>query len=338
MTIRLLPALLSLLLVSACGNEAPRGSVADPTLAAPPVVQPVAQGPAIAEGPGVRVTLEDLRNEWSLMPPEQLLTIAQDDAQLRNLVNRIYFRRRMALLAEELGYEQDPLVQAQLRRGRELVFMELVPRRHLDALVMPDLSPAAREYYENNLEDFVEAPETRASHILLRAPSEAERASRRSEAEALLKRLEAGESFADLATEHGEDGTRRLGGDLGYFKPGAMVPEFEEAVVRLQTPGDFTLVETRFGLHLVQLTDRIEGGPIPFDTVEAAIAERLALEYQHEALSEWLRQVASPREAVVDEAATEQAWNELQALAEALLPPEVSESVLPGAIPVPALR
>ncbi|MBN1425373.1 peptidylprolyl isomerase [Candidatus Fermentibacteria bacterium] len=106
-----------------------------------------------------------------------------------------------------------------------------------------------------------EIPETPARvqlhHILLKAgpPSEL-LAAQDSLLQSLRARALAGESFEDLARQYSEDASAALGGDLGFFSRGTMVSEFEAALETLQ-PGQVSeVVETRFGLHLVQLVAR----------------------------------------------------------------------------------
>ncbi len=71
--------------------------------------------------------------------------------------------------------------------------------------------------------------------------------------DAIVLRLANGESFAALAEELGEDGTRTRGGDLGTFGRGQMVKSFEDAVFALGV-GEVATVETEFGFHVVQRT------------------------------------------------------------------------------------
>lgn len=70
------------------------------------------------------------------------------------------------------------------------------------------------------------------------------------------KRVEAGEDFAKLAKENSEDvGSAQNGGDLGYAKRGTMVAPFEGAALKLK-PGQISdVVESDFGLHLIQLIE-----------------------------------------------------------------------------------
>jgi peptidyl-prolyl cis-trans isomerase SurA len=89
--------------------------------------------------------------------------------------------------------------------------------------------------------------------------SDSAKSDARREAEALLERVDAGEDFAELAREHSEDvGTAPLGGDLGWFRRGQMVPEFENAAFVLG-PGQVSgVVESVFGFHIIKV-ERVRG-------------------------------------------------------------------------------
>ncbi len=77
------------------------------------------------------------------------------------------------------------------------------------------------------------------------------------QAQTVLDRIKNGEDFAALAGEFGSDGTKQVGGDLGWFGRGAMVKEFEDASFSLKKGELYEgLVETQFGYHILQVTDR----------------------------------------------------------------------------------
>lgn len=73
----------------------------------------------------------------------------------------------------------------------------------------------------------------------------------------LKKQIEDGADFAKLAEEHSDDpGSAAQGGDLGWFGRGQMVPEFEQTAFALQ-PGQVSdVIETQFGLHIIQVEDK----------------------------------------------------------------------------------
>ena len=91
-------------------------------------------------------------------------------------------------------------------------------------------------------------------------PDESAKEAARREAEALLERVNAGEDFAELAEEHSDDlGSGSLGGDVGWFRRGRMVREFEEAAFALLDDEVSPVVESDFGFHIIKV-DRSRAG------------------------------------------------------------------------------
>lgn len=119
----------------------------------------------------------------------------------------------------------------------------------------------AQAWYEANKARFVTPATREASHILFAVddPGKADAvAAKVAEAKEVRARIEAGESFEDLAKALSADtGSAASGGSLGAISPGLMVAPFEEAVDALQTEGELSEpVVTEFGVHLIRL-DRI---------------------------------------------------------------------------------
>jgi len=111
--------------------------------------------------------------------------------------------------------------------------------------------------YEERKENLVADEERQASHILLELPEGADDAavaaveSRLAEVQS---KLTAGESFEDLAKQYSSDpGSATVGGDLGFFPRGIMVPEFDEAVFSMAEGETSEPIRTQFGYHLIRL-------------------------------------------------------------------------------------
>jgi peptidyl-prolyl cis-trans isomerase C len=103
--------------------------------------------------------------------------------------------------------------------------------------------------------------EVHARHILVKT---------KEEAEAIIKQLDGGADFQKLANEHTTDPSGKTsGGDLGYFGPGQMVPEFEKAAMALE-PGSYTKepVQTQFGWHVIKVEDKRPRQPPAFEEVK----------------------------------------------------------------------
>lgn len=130
------------------------------------------------------------------------------------------------------------------------------------------------------LSDRYNRPErVRARHILRTVASDASEAEverARSEIEQARKRIQGGESFADVATEVSQDpGSKSRGGDLGYIARGQMVPPFEKAAFAL-APGEMSgIVRTDYGFHLIRVEDHQDAVSRPLDEVREEVAEEL---------------------------------------------------------------
>lgn len=71
-------------------------------------------------------------------------------------------------------------------------------------------------------------------------------------AKEILERLQKGESFSKMAEQYSIDGSRRRGGDLGFFGRGMMVKEFEKAAFALNKGQLSPIIKTQFGYHLIK--------------------------------------------------------------------------------------
>jgi peptidyl-prolyl cis-trans isomerase SurA len=99
--------------------------------------------------------------------------------------------------------------------------------------------------------------QSRARHILLRPSAQLSEAAARTKLAEFKKRIMAGQAdFAALARENSQDGSAAQGGDLGWAAPGMFVPEFEDVMNRLAPSQISDPLVSRFGVHLIQLTER----------------------------------------------------------------------------------
>lgn len=100
-------------------------------------------------------------------------------------------------------------------------------------------------FYNSHMDMFYRV---KASHILLETEDEAKK---------ILERVKAGEDFSKLAKEYSTDpSVKENNGDLGYFRHGDMVEEFETAAFALK-PGEISeLVKSQYGYHIIKVEDK----------------------------------------------------------------------------------
>ena len=99
--------------------------------------------------------------------------------------------------------------------------------------------------------------QTRARHILLRVSAQLTQEAATRRLVEIRRQIQRGsKTFEQMARDNSEDGSAIQGGDLGWTAPGALVPEFEEAMDALAINGISDQVVSRFGVHLIQVSDR----------------------------------------------------------------------------------
>ena len=99
--------------------------------------------------------------------------------------------------------------------------------------------------------------QTRARHILLRPSAQMSQAQAVAKLTEVRKAVVSGKAdFAALAREMSQDGSAQQGGDLGWANPGMFVPEFEQVMSRLRPGQVGEPLVSRFGVHLIEVTDR----------------------------------------------------------------------------------
>lgn len=116
-----------------------------------------------------------------------------------------------------------------------------------------------------------EVPEVRARHILLTTAEGDDVKALKAKADSLKKVIQKKKNFEALAKEFSKDpGSAANGGDLDWFGKGRMVPEFDKACFEGKK-GDLVIVETQFGVHLIEITDTRKKDEIKIAVIKRAI-------------------------------------------------------------------
>ncbi len=139
-------------------------------------------------------------------------------------------------------------------------------------------------FFEGNKENLGTPEQLRCSHILVETQAEAEE---------VLLALEAGANFAKLAVLKSKDAeSRENGGDIGFFQPGMIFPEFEQAAAALKIEETSGVVATRAGFHVIKLTERNDAVPATFDKkTKADVSEFILRQKVGEALPDFMKEL-----------------------------------------------
>jgi len=162
--------------------------------------------------------------------------------------------------------------------------------------VEPPTEEEIKAFYESDKQRFESPERVRASHILIaftEADTEADRAEKKRRALELLERIKGGADFAEIASQYSDGPSKSRGGDLGFFERGRMVKPFEDAAFALRVGEVSDVVETRFGYHIVKVTDREKARTIPFEEAKEDIARYLAGEKKIKVMDDYAAQLRS---------------------------------------------
>ncbi len=194
----------------------------------------------------------ELSQQFAQLPPEQRRAAALSAAiEIKVLADK----------AVADGLDKDPEFQRRVAfLQQRALHGEMVEKEVVGKITDDEL----RARYDKEIAAQPPVNEVHARHILVKTKEEAEK---------IIKELDGGADFQKLANEHTSDPSGKTnGGDLGYFGPGQMVPEFDKAAQALAV-GAYTKepVQTQFGWHVIKVEDKRAKQPPAFDAVKENI-------------------------------------------------------------------
>ena len=238
----------------------------------------VQEDPILGEAGNYVVKKSDVDRMLAYYPPETQQRLQENPAEMETLVKRMLEVKIIADVAKREKFDQ----QTQIKKQLAYVMDDFLSKEYLAKVVMKNATVSdadLREYYTQNREKLGVPEQVRARHILFKvdpASTEDEKKQVKARAQTILKRAKAGEDFEKLARAYSDDQTSKTkGGDLGYFAPGRMVPEFEGAAFYTD-PGEITdIVETKYGYHIIKVEDHIEARERSFEELKDTIREQM---------------------------------------------------------------
>ncbi|MCA0278666.1 MAG: peptidylprolyl isomerase [Proteobacteria bacterium] len=237
----------------AAQESAPAAQPAAPAAAAvdPNAVVATVNGQPITEA-DITLAEGDLGAQFGRLPPEQRRAAA---------LSSIIEIRLMAAQAVTEGLDKAPEFQRQMAfLTQRALHGELVDKDVAGKITDEEI----RARYDKEIAAQTPVNEVHARHILVKT---------KEEADAIIKKLDGGEDFQKLANENTTDPSGKTsGGDLGFFGPGQMVPEFEKAAFALEI-GAYTKepVQSQFGWHIIKVEDKRTQQPPAFEAVKEQV-------------------------------------------------------------------
>ncbi len=261
---------------------------------------------AIGQNPQLRSVLdsEDQMSEFKKQILEQLITtelLIQESRKIEIDALDAEIDEKMKEL--KMGFSgEDDFEAALSQQGmsvadlREKISNSVRINHLMETKVRKGKSPSEDEtkaFYKENEQRFVQPELVKASHILVRVAPDADEATRqeaRKKCAALLKRLQDGEDFAELAKANSDDpSAAQNGGALGFVARQQVVPEFGEAAFALK-PGELSdVVESPFGYHIIRTEEKKPETRQSYEEVKERIAQYLEATASQGKMAEYIQ-------------------------------------------------
>ena len=180
------------------------------------------------------------------------------------LLEQLIENRLLTYHGRENNLSGDAEVQALVKEAED----QIIARVYLNRLVSQSITDSKlKARYEELVKNTPSHEEVRARHILV---------STEQEAKEVLRFLDGGQPFEEVAKTHSKDPAASRGGDLGYFRSSDMVKQFSAAAFAMK-PGETSAspVKTEFGWHVIKVEDRRQSSVPPFERVRPQIARDL---------------------------------------------------------------
>ncbi|MGI9419645.1 MAG: peptidylprolyl isomerase [Geminicoccaceae bacterium] len=227
--------------------------------------QQAAENPIVATVDGTEIMRSDVEAVMRTLPDQ--MRQAPIEQLYPMLLDRVIDFKLLEVEAENSDLADDPELQPALAQARAAVLRDAMLRKKVEEGSTDEALKARYEELKKG-EDF-SYEEVHARHILLASEDDAK---------TVIDELGGGADFETLAKEKSTGPSAPQGGDLGYFKKGAMVPEFGDAAFSMDIGSTSAEpVQTQFGFHVIKVEDKRKVEP-SFEETEPQIRQEVARE------------------------------------------------------------
>ncbi len=178
----------------------------------------------------------------------------------------------------------------------------------LAGIYEPEPSPdeaELRAYYDAHQENYLTEETIRAAHITKNLQGAKSRQEVYSSLREVRERLLAGADFMTVAEEHRVDEQQQI--DLGWFKRGEFMEEFETIAFSMKKEEISPVFQTQLGFHVCTVLDRKSPEPLPFESVQDAVRQRIIEEHRDTKFNAFLEEIKA-KSAIEDTDPPEEAY------------------------------
>lgn len=229
---------------------------------------------------GEEITKAELDELLKAVPREQQMYV--NNPQFKNqYLEQMIAIRMFAKYGEEQKLNETEEYLTILENAKRDILAQVAMSKVVGAVEVTD--EETKDYYDANQKQFQKGETVSAKHILVK---EEEKCAN------ILSEIEKGEkSFEEAARAYSTCPSSEKGGDLGEFKRGQMVPEFENAAFDAEIGQIVGPVKTNFGYHLIKTEKKTEACVTPYEEVKESIKRQMMQQKQGDAYNKKVKEL-----------------------------------------------
>ncbi|KPJ49123.1 MAG: hypothetical protein AMJ41_03535 [candidate division Zixibacteria bacterium DG_27] len=243
--------------------------------------------------------------------PTRFSSFADELERKRRLLEGMAEQKLLLKGAYERGFDADEEILSKLEEQKPNILLQLLYEKEVTS---------KSQVNEAELKDFYkkQGEEIKIRHILVKSETVVD---------SLHQRLMEGEDFAVLAEARSLDPTSAMGGELGYFRWGSMIPGFQEAAFKLKIGQISKPIKTQYGWHLIKLDDRRPVEQEPYEQVKGSLKQKLESLKQGELSASFLERLKENANFTPQPVLQKDFWEKYQSAPESLQVRERSERI-----------
>lgn len=219
---------------------------------------------------GREITEMDVNRLIESLGPQRAMQFQSEEGRKR-ILEELISQELFYLDAIESNLHEEDSFKKELENVKSNLLKQYSVRKTLSGVALGENE--AKDYYNQNIEQFKAPESVAASHILVDTEEEAND---------ILGKINDGLAFGEAAKQYSKCPSNANQGSLGEFTRGKMVPEFENAAFELNKDEISKPVKTQFGYHIINVTDKSDASISSFDEVKGELEQHLLTMKQNE--------------------------------------------------------
>jgi len=246
-----------------------------------------------------KLTKKDLQEDIKSLPPQTKAFLATTEG-VNRLKDELIKREVLYEEAKKRDLAKSDEFKRRLEEFKKITLINMLLEQELKN-IQQVTEKEAKDYYENNKEQFIKPTEVRLSQIVVKNEEEAKK---------VYERVDKGEDFGKIAKELSKDEkTKASGGDMGFFKKGQLAPQIENVAFSLKKGQVSMPMNLKGDLYIFKVTD-VKGTPVDFEQIKIQLMEQLKAKKQQDWFNSYIDELKKKHKVEVNEKALQEMLNQ----------------------------